>query len=198
MRAEDITLILDLLPKYIVYLYPGYISIYVYYFLKALTLKNHKEIVMKAISMSFIYKVCVDSTAIPENSAIYYLSLAGVACMIPYLAYLLQNCGLVVTVCRKIGIRTSFDSTEIDSIDSGKYSAWVKIYLSDTNLMYAGYLGDRELERDKKQFVILKQFEKYMMDTNGKISEKLECHDSDDDQVIIYMEEIKRIERITE
>ena len=40
--------------------------------------------------------------------------------------------------------------------------------------------------------------EKYMMDINGKISEELECHDSDDDQVIIYMEEIKRIERITE
>ena len=53
MSADEILKILDSLTKYVVYFYPGYITIYVFYFLKAYILDDRKEIIPKAIALSF-------------------------------------------------------------------------------------------------------------------------------------------------
>lgn len=42
MSVDDILKLMDSIATYIVYFYPGYISLYVYYFLKAKTVKDEK------------------------------------------------------------------------------------------------------------------------------------------------------------
>lgn len=58
MSVDDILKIIDSIATYIVYFYPGYISLYVYHFLKAKTLKDEKGTIAKSIVISFLYKIC--------------------------------------------------------------------------------------------------------------------------------------------
>ena len=54
MSVDDILKIIDSIATYIVYFYPGYISLYVYHFLKAKTLKDEKGTIAKSIVISFL------------------------------------------------------------------------------------------------------------------------------------------------
>ena len=53
MNANEILRVLDSLAKYIVYVYPGYITIYIYRFLRAKCVDENKEILIKSIAISF-------------------------------------------------------------------------------------------------------------------------------------------------
>ena len=43
MRADDIMEIIDKLPEYIKYIYPGYLTIYTYYFMRGKTLQDNRQ-----------------------------------------------------------------------------------------------------------------------------------------------------------
>lgn len=55
MSADDILKIIAALPEYIKYIYPGYLSIYLYLFFRGKTLKDNNYIIVKAIAISYIY-----------------------------------------------------------------------------------------------------------------------------------------------
>lgn len=55
MNADDILRIVDALPEYVKYIYPGYLSIYVYLFFRGKTLRDNNYIFVKAIAISYIY-----------------------------------------------------------------------------------------------------------------------------------------------
>lgn len=179
----------------IIYFYPGYITLYIYYFLKAKTLQDKKGIVAKAIVLSFLYTTCVDRF-LNISDIRYHVMLILIAIIIPYIANSLQKSSVLRSIFNVLGIDISMEENEIDILDTGELSSWLKVYLRDSKLVYEGYLGDRELESGKKRFISLKKYRKYILDANGKPLEPyIEENETDDDIVIIYYDDIERIEK---
>lgn len=196
MSADDILKILDSIPTYIVYIYPGYLTIYVYNFLKAFTVNDCKGIVFKSVAISFFYKICVDK--LPIYSDLYYHSvMVFISILVPYVCFLIQKSNVVLEWFEFFDINTRFETNEIDILDNGIYSAKVRVYLTNENIVYEGYLGEKELEPNKRQFITLRQFKKYTLDENGFPKEPyIEDHNHDEDKVLLFYEKINRIEKI--
>ena len=55
MITVDIKQIIDHIPQYICYIYPGYITIYLYYYIHSLTLVDAKGTLLKSIAISYFY-----------------------------------------------------------------------------------------------------------------------------------------------
>ena len=195
MTAYDILKILDSLANYVVYLYPGYITIYIFYFLKGITLEDTKGIAIKSIVLSFLYKLCVDK--LQFNSDIgYHIAMIAIAIIVPYVGYCAQKNKLVKKIFVILGIHTMFEDNEIDYLNTGTVAPWVRVYLKNTDFVYEGFLTEYELEGNKRQCVILKKYRKYLLDETGK-PQKPFIHNfcTDDDAVVIYYDDIKIIEK---
>ncbi|WP_277407859.1 hypothetical protein [Lacrimispora xylanisolvens] len=55
MTAKDISEIIAGIPYYITYIYPGYLTMYMYFFLRGKTLKDTNYIFIKVIGISYVY-----------------------------------------------------------------------------------------------------------------------------------------------
>lgn len=194
MSADDILKILDSLTKYVVYFYPGYVTIYVFYFLKTYTLSDRKEIIPKAVAISFFYKLFLDKIPISSQFGYHFLMLI-LSIIIPYLCYLIQQSEYFAEVLNFLNIATSFEDNEFDLLDKGEIGPWLIVYLKDEDVVYAGFLGDRELEEKKRKFITLRKYRKYQVKNGRKTKKLLEKHDYDDEIVVIYYESIKRVEK---
>ena len=65
MNSDEILKIIEALPRYIQYFFPGYLTIYLYLFFRSLTFKENKGNVIKAISISYIYVVILQEIVEP-------------------------------------------------------------------------------------------------------------------------------------
>ena len=135
MSVDDILKIIDSIATYIVYFYPGYISLYVYHFLKAKTLKDEKGTIAKSIVISFLYKICVDRFQISSEIA-YHFCMIGVSTVVPYIAHVAQKSDALKEVFSFLDIQTSMDENEIDVLDDGEISPWLKVYLRNDKFVY--------------------------------------------------------------
>lgn len=197
MSVDDILKLMDSIATYIVYFYPGYISLYVYYFLKAKTLKDEKGTIAKSIVISFLYKICVDRFQISSEMA-YHFCMMGVSTVTPYIAHVAQESDVLKDIFNFLDIQTSMDENEIDVLDDGEKSPWLRVYMRNGKFVYEGYLGKRELEEGKKQFISLKKYRKYILDEKGNPQKPyIENNITDDDVVVIYYDDIEIIEKNT-
>lgn len=194
MNADEILRVLDSLAKYIVYIYPGYITIYLYRFFRAKCADGNKEIVFKSIAISFLYKLVLDKT-LSETEITYHFWMIVISVIVPYIAYQAQKSIVVQSILEILGINTRFEENEIEILDNGKYSAWVKVYLKEDNIVYEGFLGETEMESGKRQFIILKKYRKYILNKSGHPKPYIEEHEHDEDKVLIFYDDVKRIEK---
>ena len=195
MNADEILRVLDSLAKYIVYIYPGYITIYLYRFLRAKCTDGNKELLLKSIAISFLYKLVLDK-ALSETEIMYHFWMIVISVIVPYMAYLAQKSDVLQHALEVLGINTRFEENEIEILDNGECSAWVKIYLKEDKVVYEGFLGETEMETGKRQFIMLKKYRKYVLDKKGHpITPYIETHDNDEDKALIFYDNIKRIEK---
>lgn len=194
MNADEILRVLDSLAKYIVYIYPGYITIYLYRFFRAKCVDENKEILLKSIAISFLYKLVLDKT-LSEIEIMYHFWMIVISVIVPYIAYLVQKSTVMQHALEILGINTRLEENEIEILDNEEYSAWVKVYLKEDEVVYEGFLGETEMESGKKQFIILKKYRKYILDKNGHSEPYIEKHDHDEDKVLIFYDDVKRIEK---
>lgn len=158
-------------------------------------MKDGKGIVAKAVVVSFLYKICLDRLNIKLEMTYHFLMLCS-SVIIPYIAILIQKSDTIKDLFDFLEIRTSFKDNEIDILDNGEISPWLKIYMRNEKIVYEGFLGSKELEDGKRQFISLKKYRKYILDEKGRPKEPfIEKHNTDDDEVIIFYDEIKLIEK---
>ncbi len=194
VSVDDILKILDSLTRYIVYFYPGYITIYVYYFLKAKTLKEDKGIIAKSVVLSFLYKICIEKFRI-SSEILYHFTMVTVSIIIPYIVYLIQESDIAREILDFLNIPISFKENEIEALE-GEESPWLVVYMKNEKFVYEGFLGERELEEGKKRFISLKKYRKYILDDEGNPRKPyIKNNMTDDDVVIIYYDDIEIIEK---
>ena len=164
MTAQDILSLINALPQYMIYLYPGYITIYVYLFLEAKSMQDSKGILLKSICISFLYKIGLDNIAhrfcihLDDSKMLYHIFMILICCIVAFIIWKIQYIKAFQNLLKRIGIDTKFEGDGIDILDNGSQAAWLKVYLKSGNVVYEGFLGERELEEGKHKFIILKGY----------------------------------------
>lgn len=194
MSADEILKILDSIAKYVIYIYPGYITIYLYRFFRAKCVDENKETLFKSIVISFLYKMILDKVPL-ETEIMYHIWMIIISAAVPYAVYMAQKSDVIQYAMEIFGISTRFEGNEIEILDNGEYSAWVTVYLKEDKVVYEGFLGETEMEQGKRQFIILKKYRKYTLDKKGHPNPYIEEHEKDEDKVLIFYEDVKRIEK---
>lgn len=205
MKANEVIEIIDSIPRYIQYIYPGFITIYLYYFFRGLTVKDTKGILLKSIIISYIYISIInviDGIDIIKNINFKnYISidieLCIVAVMIAYFAYRVVIYDKVVDFLRKLKINTTFSMNELEEIERDSIDGtWLCVYLKDSNVVYEGFLIKKEMEPDKKQFIVICKYRKYIIGDDGRAVKPFifDYSDNKKQRAIIYFDEIKRFE----
>ncbi|MCI8374847.1 MAG: hypothetical protein HFI29_05340 [Lachnospiraceae bacterium] len=211
MSADDILKIIQGIPEYIKYIYPGYLTVYAYYFLRGKTLKDSNYILIKAITISYLYIILIEGIgniswiSIAVNwifsNASYEIklnmSLLLVSIIFAYVAYRLVVSKKLNKVLGKLKINTTFYENEMEVLADFDKGAWLCVYLKDDEVVYEGSLGYKELDEDKRKYICLNAYYKYFLDKNGKPKEPyVEDYENEQEQtVLIFYDSIKRIEK---
>lgn len=196
MSAEDILQIIEAVPQYIVYVYPGYLTIYCYYFLRGRTLRETNAVLVKALAISYIYLCAVENWNIPpgmEKNAV----LIAISLVAAYISCRITKSRKIISVFNFLKINTTFYDNEMDTLAEFDRGAWLVVYLKDDDVVYEGSLGVKELEEGKRKYISLDRYWKYYLDVEGKPREPyIEDHsDNPGETAVIFYEDIKRVEK---
>ena len=207
--TEQANLVMQNIASYVIYIYPGIISIYLYNFFTARTTKDTQAFVIKSFAISYLYNLILQSLLSntcflkeisDKNSIAYNAYLTASSFAIPYFCYKLKLSKFFSLVCELLGISTSVTDVPFELLgDKDEEYTCLKVYLKDEPCIYVGYLGEYEYEDGHEKYIILTGYRKYSID--NKNAEKLddghgtnEC----DEKVFIRFNDIKRIEKIGE
>lgn len=207
--TEKTNLVMQNLASYVVYIYPGIISVYLYNFFVARTTKNTQAFAVKSFAISYLYnlllqvilaKMCFLKEMPDKNDITYNALLIVISFLIPYSCYKFKMSKLFAFICECLGISTSATDIPFELLgDVGEEYTCLKIYIKDEPYVYIGYLGEYEYEEGHEKYVIITGYKKYLI--NKKSIERLvEGYGAEDynEKVYIKFDDIKRIEKIEE
>lgn len=211
MRPEDVIKIIDEIPKYICYIYPGYITMYLYYYFHSLTLDDTTGKLLKSIAISYFYVViikwivelinCVPFIDLVDgvNGVAFNIFLAFFSVAVPCIVNLLEKSQKYDNKVKKIKtffkIDTSFSKNEIEVIQK-KYNdtIWIYVYMKDSSIMYEGSLTEKELEDCRTKFFCLSKYRKYLLLDNGEKKKLADYSNDEKEKVLIYFDRISHFE----
>lgn len=211
MITVDIKQIIDHIPQCICYIYPGYITMYLYCYIHSLTLVDAKGTLLKSVAISYFYVLFLKWVfgAINKIPYVYFVNdiqgvlfnvfLALISVVIPCLLNFFQKNEKIESKLKDIkgflGINTSFAKNEIDVLQK-KYhdTIWIYVYMKNSNIMYEGSLTESELEDCKTKFFCLSKYRKHLLMADGK-KKKLKDYSNDEkEKVLIYFDQIAYFE----
>lgn len=197
MNADEILKIIQELPSYIQYIYPGYFCIYTYLFLQGKTLRDSKPVLIKSLALSYIFmEVAKWIQSLPCKINLNIL-LIIIPIFTAYFSYWVRTTCFVQWIFDFLKIYTTFSDNEFDTLSNYNNGAWLVIYLKSDDVVYEGSLSARELEDGKRKYIILKAYYKYKLDPKGKpVEPYIEDYGADYNKMVtIYYDDIKRIEK---
>lgn len=199
MSFEDIKFLIDEIPKYIQYFYPGYITIYLYYFFRGLTLKDTKNTIIKSIGISYFYIVLLNTVLRAGYASLEYnIWLIIIAVITAYICYMVIDSESFRETLEGLYISTTTTLNEIDALRDidEKKRAWLKVYLKNDHIVYEGSLRKHESEQDRRSFIILSGYLKYRIEDDETEKLILDYKFKNRETVLIYSEDISRIESV--
>lgn len=215
MSSDEILKIIEALPRYIQYFFPGYLTIYLYLFFRSLAFKENKANIVKAISISYIYVVILQEIIepfachiLPNNILIHIgsykyfieiISLILMSVLFAYISYRIISSNYLFNFLLKMDIRTSIATDELNQLERSTKdgSIWLCIYLKNSNIVYEGFVYGMDLEDNHRNYICLSRYRKYIVDDSGNpIHPYIEEYDDEpEEKVIIYYPEISIIEK---
>src|SRR5699024_849985 len=141
MGVNDILEIIAVLPRYIQYIFPGYITIWVYYFCIGITLKDTRALIVKSIVISYLYVVFVNTLFAQFNELEQNIVLFILAVLVAYISSLLVEKEKEFHFLSRLGINTSLSLNEIDAIVIiSNTGICIYVYIINYNIIYEGFL----------------------------------------------------------
>lgn len=211
MSPEDVIKIIDEIPKYICYIYPGYVTMYLYYYFHSLTLEDTTSKLLKSIAISYFYvvflkwllgiinlapRICIvdNVKGIIFNIMLIFFSVA-VPCIINILEKSIKFENRISNIRKFLKINTSFAKNEIEVIQKKyKDTIWIYVYMKDSNIMYEGSLTEKELEECRTKFFCLSKYRKYLLLDDGRKRKLADYSDDGKEKVLIYFDQISHFE----
>ena len=198
--TRQIEIVLQNILRYVIYIYPGLISIYWYDFLEAKSTKDTKALVIKSFSISYLYNIVLGQFLVYRYYEIVYnVFLIAMSIGVPWGFQKTKYSEWWKEICEKWKIRTCMVTVPFELLkDKKEKSTCLKIYLKDGVTSYVGYMDKYEYESDKEKFIILAAYKKYLYDGNKEqliIDNGIEKLNQ---KVFIKYNDIKVIEKIDE
>ena len=199
-NPEQFKVVLQSISSYVIYIYPGIISIYWNNFLQAKSTKDTQALIIKSFSISYLYNVILN-TILKNNTKtiIYNVLLLIMSIVIPFFYWKIKYSKILRHICEHLGIRTCISDVPFELLkNSEEQYTCLKIYVKDDDSVYIGYMDKYEYEDDKERFIILAGYKKYSY-INGK-EEIIVDNEAEqfNQKVFIKYSEIKVIEKIAE
>ena len=199
--------IMQNLASYIVYIYPGIITIYIFNFLYAKKTKDTQALIIKSFAISYLYNLflmrifdssCFERYNIQKKYVRYNIILIIVSIIVPYIINKFANSDLFAQLCSLLKINTSITDSPFELLgDKDEQYTCLKVYLKNEPCVYIGFMQEYEYENEENKFLILSGYRKYFID--NKMNEKLvEGHKAKSykEKVLIMFSDIKRIEKV--
>lgn len=207
--TNEIIQLIDELPKYISYIYPGFITIWLYCFFRGNRFNMGKYMIMLSVGISFVYIVFAEYAIVPLlkkilNVELLYANVMDVtfnilllimAVLVPYAINLLVGCKKIDGILKKMFIKTSVRDNEFDVLQGDYDNAiFITVYIKNTNLAYSGYMVQKEMDKDSRRFICLWKYRKFKLNKNNELK-KIDDHiDDDKERVVIYYDDISHFE----
>ncbi len=211
MSPDDIIKIINEIPRYICYIYPGYITLYLYYYFQSLTLEDTTGKLLKSIAVSYFYVVIIKwmfglanrisfiNIVDEVDGVLFNIFLVFFSIAVPCILNLLEKSDNFDKITKKIKkvlkISTSFAKNEIEVIQKKyKDTIWIYVHMKDSNIMYEGSLTEKELEACRTKFFCLSKYRKYYLLDKGKKKKLADYSGDEKEKVLIYFDQISHFE----
>lgn len=197
---DGIKELLKIIEQYIVYVYPGFITIVLYRFAVFKSVEENKNTFIKSIIISYLYAIPVgyfSGIEPPDFEMCQHVVLLVISVIVPLAWNQIIHLGIYKKIIQKIGIKTEIYDNLMDIMfykENGK--VWVRVYMDEQNLMYEGSLRHYESDINRKQQVILSGYREYHYNkATHKYDEMFYNYETDEKQWIRILEEnITRME----
>ena len=156
-NPDKVKIVLQSISAYAIYIYPGIISIYWNNFLDAKSTKDTQALIIKSFSISFLYNIILDNFfQYNINTIECNIRLIIVSIISPYIYYRFKYSKINKFICIFLGIRTCISGVPFESLkDTEEKYTCLKVYLSDNNTVYIGYMSKYEYEDNKEIYYIV-------------------------------------------
>ena len=207
--TDEIIKLIDELPGYISYIYPGFLTIWLYCFLRGNRFNIGKYVIMLSVGISFMYIVFAEYVIIPfvnEKLNIGYINSSVVdikfniilfimAVFVPYIINLIVGWNKIDEILKKMCIQTSVRDNEFDVLqDYYKNAIFITVYIKNTNLAYSGYMMQKEMDKDSRRFICLWKYRKFEVNQDTSLKKVDDHIDDDKERVVIYYDDISHFE----
>lgn len=213
---EQIEKLIELLPKIVLYIAPGYITITMYKLSKDSAIKDNKMTLIKSIFISYIYVAIINLLPIQlipfdrisfintEDirdviSNIRVLLVALIAFFVGVFSEPILRCEWINEIILKIH-KTTITSDLIGDIKQlakdGK-GIYLMVYLENEGIAYDGYLILDKMNDETQRYLILDCYRKYIIhkqEPGYKLKVKYDHSASHNDFTVIHYDRITQIE----
>ncbi|WP_455715421.1 hypothetical protein [Anaerosporobacter sp.] len=201
MSVEDVLKLIDSIPHYVIYFYPGYLVQYLYFFFRGYTVKESKGVIVKSVCISYLLtlvseKAC-DIMYVHGNYGLHIITII-IATLVAYISYSVVESDLFTSILKHFNIMTTNSLDEINTLIKGERYPYVRVYIKSDPILYEGYLSEFDIEGlNCNKFIILAQYSEYLISNDCKevIIEQKNFYSKQEEKVLIYVDDIKRIEK---
>ena len=196
---DGIIELLEIVKRYIIYIYPGFLTLVIYRFAMYKSVEENKNTVVKSIIISYLYTLPfsllfgIDPTTF---KFVHHIIIFLIAIAIPIIWNIIVRKNWFKLIIRKIGIKTEIYDNQMDIMfNKENGTVWVRAYMDEQKVMYEGTLRHYESDINRQQQVILSGYRMYNYDENTHKYEKTFDYSNDQKQWVRILEEnITRME----
>lgn len=183
---------IELVTNYLRYVYPGYITIYIYLFKRGISNRDSEYILLKSIVLSYIYNTILFNFSIISDSGWIDFILLFTSVLVALFAGCIVESKFMRNILDILNISTTTELNELDSV-IGKRQAYCIVELKNGN-MYEGFLQNYEADIEvKNRFISLCAYKKSIDSKciyDGSLNQNR--------NVIIYLSDVISIEVLDE
>lgn len=199
LTPEGIKALLEVVKQYIVYVYPGFITLTIYRFALSKSIEENKNTFIKSLIISYLYVLpfqLLGKDPIKLGFGQHLILIIG-AIILPIIWNAFIRTNRFKKIIRFLGIKTEIYDNLMDIMfykEDG--TVWVRAYMDDQKIMYEGSLRHYESDINRKQQIILSGYRIYNYNETTKKYELSEYdYSSDHKQWVRLLEEnITRME----
>lgn len=197
-EPELLDIFISNLFRYVIYFYPGIITVYLTAFFRGLSEEKNKALIIKAISYSYVYNLALSKfISFYDNVYKYNLLLLIISVAVSFALQKLLRARFLVKLCDMLGIDTLLKDCDIDILkDDDEAHTYIRIYLKNKPIVYSGFLLTHEREYNRNRYIIICGYMVHSIchDYTETIIKKFKPEDCNE-KVLIYLEQVERIEK---
>lgn len=198
--TDGIKELIEIIEQYIVYVYPGFITVVLYRFATSKSVEENKNTFIKSIIISYLYTIPISyfSGITPSEFIMsQQVLLLVMSVLIPLVWNRIIHWDVFKKFIRRMGIKTEIYDNLMEIMfykENGK--VWVRAYLDEQKVMYEGSLRHYESDINRKQQIFLSGYREYHYnETTHKYDEIIYDYASDEKEwVRIFENNISRME----